>query len=150
MLSLILTHTSLCISKDVFDKFKNKDGEFKEHLAEDARGLLCLYEASHWSTHDEDILDEALTFSRSHLEKLASRSRPHLTVRIKNALKHAYPRGISRIETRQYISYYEKEDSHDQTLLEFAKVDFNLLQMLYRGELGQVCRYQFGLAILSI
>ncbi|CAH2064754.1 unnamed protein product [Thlaspi arvense] len=134
---------------NVFDKFKNKDGDFKEHLADDARGLLCLYEAAHWSTHGEDILDEALTFCRSHLERLVSWSSPHLVVRIKNALKHAYPRGISRIETRQYISYYEKEDAHDQILLEFAKVDFNRLQILYREELGQVYRWYKDLDLSS-
>ncbi|XP_010480293.1 PREDICTED: alpha-humulene/(-)-(E)-beta-caryophyllene synthase-like [Camelina sativa] len=132
---------------DVFDKFKNKNGEFMEHLAEDARGLLCLYEAAHWSTHGEDILDEALAFARSNLEKVASRCSPHLAVRIKNALKHAYPRGISRIETRQYISYYEEEDTHDQTLLEFSKVDFNLVQMLHRKELDQVSRWYKNLEL---
>ncbi|XP_024013603.1 alpha-humulene/(-)-(E)-beta-caryophyllene synthase [Eutrema salsugineum] len=137
------------LSVDMFDKFKNKDGEFKEHLAEDARGMLCLFEAAHWSTHGEDILDEALSYSRSHLEGLASRSSPHLAVRIKNVLKHAYPRGIPRIETRQYITYYEAEGSHDQTLLQFAKVDFNLLQMQHREELGQVFRWYKGLELDS-
>ncbi|KAG7564983.1 Isoprenoid synthase domain superfamily [Arabidopsis suecica] len=132
---------------DVFNNFKNKDGKFKEHLAEDARGLLCLYEAAHWSTHGEDILDEALAFSRSHLEGLTDQSSPHMSIRIKNALKHAYPRGISRIETRQYISYYEEEDLHDQTLLEFAKIDFNLLQMLHRKELCQVFRWYSSLEL---
>lgn len=125
----------------------NKDGKFKEHLAEDARGLLCLYEAAHWSTHGEDILDEALAFSRSHLEGLADQSSPPMSIRIKNALKHAYPRGISRIETRQYISYYEEEDLHDQTLLEFAKIDFNLLQILHRKELCQVFRWYSNLEL---
>jgi alpha-humulene/beta-caryophyllene synthase len=132
---------------DVFNNFKNKDGKFKEHLAEDARGLLCLYEAAHWSTHGEDILDEALAFSRSHLEGLADQSSPPMSIRIKNALKHAYPRGISRIETRQYISYYEEEDLHDQTLLEFAKIDFNLLQILHRKELCQVFRWYSNLEL---
>ncbi|XP_006293315.2 alpha-humulene/(-)-(E)-beta-caryophyllene synthase isoform X2 [Capsella rubella] len=134
---------------DVFYKFKNKDGKFKEHLAEDAIGLLCLYEAAHWSTHGEDILDEALVFSRSHLEGLTYQSSPHMSNRIKNALKHSYPRGISRIETRQFISYYEKEDLHDQTLLEFAKIDFNILQMLHRKELGQVFRWYKDLGLDS-
>ncbi|XP_010412653.1 PREDICTED: alpha-humulene/(-)-(E)-beta-caryophyllene synthase-like [Camelina sativa] len=131
----------------VFNKFKNKDGKFKEQLAEDAIGLLCLYEAAQWSTHGEDILDEALAFSRSHLEGLTYESSPHMSIRIKNALKHAYPRGISRIETRQFISYYEKEDLHNQTLLEFAKIDFNLLQMMHREELGQVFRWYKNLEL---
>lgn len=106
----------------------------------DAYGMLSLYEAAQWGTHGEDIIDEALAFSRSHLEEISSRSSPHLAIRIKNALKHPYHKGISRIETRQYISYYEEEESCDPTLLEFAKIDFNLLQILHREELACVTR----------
>ncbi|KAJ0260153.1 Terpene synthase [Hirschfeldia incana] len=132
---------------DVFDNFKNSEGKFKEDLAADARGMLSLYEAAHWSTHGEEILDEALVFSKSHLEKLSSQSTPHLAIRIKNALKHPYPRGIPRIETRQYISYYEEDDSSDKTLLEFSKLDFNILQMQYREEIIHVFRWYKALEL---
>lgn len=126
--------------QDVFEKFKDENGKFKEHLVADANGMLSLYEAAQWSTHGEYIIDDALAFSLSHLEEISSRSSPHLATRIKNALKHPYHKGISRIETRQYISYYEEEESCDPTLLEFAKIDFNLLQILHREELACVAR----------
>lgn len=106
----------------------------------DASGMLSLYEAAQWSTHGEDVLDEAFAFSSSHLKEISSQCSPHLAIRIKNALKHSYHKGISRIETRQYISYYEAEEMRDATLLEFAKIDFNLLQMLHREELCYVTR----------
>ncbi|CAA7023388.1 unnamed protein product [Microthlaspi erraticum] len=128
------------LSADVFEKFKDGDGKFKGHLAADACGMLSLYEAAQWSTQGEDIIDEALAFSSSYLKENSSRCSPHLAVRIKNALKHPYHKGIPRIETRQYISYYEEEESHDATLLEFAKIDFNLLQRLHRQELACVAR----------
>lgn len=127
-------------SQDVFNKFKDEDGKFKPQLVADARGMISLYEAAQWRTPGEDILDEILAFSNSQLEEISSRSSPHIATRIKNALKHPFHKGISRIETRQFISYYEAEDKCDSTLLEFAKIDFNLLQMLHRHELACVTR----------
>ncbi|VYS67741.1 unnamed protein product [Arabidopsis thaliana] len=137
------------LSADVFEKFKDENGKFKGHLVTDAYGMLSLYEAAQWGTHGEDIIDEALAFSRSHLEEISSRSSPHLAIRIKNALKHPYHKGISRIETRQYISYYEEEESCDPTLLEFAKIDFNLLQILHREELACVTRWHHEMEFKS-
>ncbi|CAH8390028.1 unnamed protein product [Eruca vesicaria subsp. sativa] len=129
------------LSADVFKNFEDEDGKFKAHLVADARGMLSLYEAAQWRTPGEDCLDKALAFSNSHLEEISSRSSSHLAIRIKNALKHPFHKGISRIETRQYISYYEAEEKCDATLLEFAKIDFNLLQMLHRQELACVTRW---------
>ncbi|WZZ51154.1 hypothetical protein YC2023_051261 [Brassica napus] len=129
------------LSADVFNKFKDEDGKFKAHLVADARGTLSLYEAAQWSTPGEDTLDEALAFSNAHLEEISSRSSPHLAIRVKNALKHPFHKGISRIETRQFISYYEAEEKCDSTLLEFAKIDFVLLQMLHHQELACVTRW---------
>ncbi|XP_024006326.1 alpha-humulene/(-)-(E)-beta-caryophyllene synthase isoform X1 [Eutrema salsugineum] len=126
---------------DVFEKFRDGDGKFKGHLAADEYGILSLYEAAQWGTQGEGIIDEALAFSSQYLKEFSSRSNNHLTIRIKNALKHPYHKGISRIETRQYISYYEEEESHDATILEFAKIDFNLLQTLHRKELACVTRW---------
>ncbi|XP_010545915.1 PREDICTED: alpha-humulene/(-)-(E)-beta-caryophyllene synthase-like [Tarenaya hassleriana] len=129
------------VSTQVFDKFKNEDGKFDERLGEDARGMLSLYEASQWSTRGEDILDEALSFSTTRLETLSRQCAPHLAVRIENALKHSFHKGITRLETRRYITYYEEEPSHDKVLLEFAKVDFNSVQLLHRQEIGHVYRW---------
>ncbi|KAJ4866994.1 Alpha-humulene/(-)-(E)-beta-caryophyllene synthase [Raphanus sativus] len=138
------------LSADVFEKFKGEDGKFKEHLVADASGILSLYEASQWNTHGEDIMDEALAFSSCHLKEISFQSIPqHLAVRIKNALKHPYHKGISRIETRSYISYYEAEEKRDAVLLEFAKVDFNMLQRLHRTELACVTRWYNEMEIKS-
>ncbi|KAF8089988.1 hypothetical protein N665_0493s0043 [Sinapis alba] len=138
------------LSDDVFEKFKGEDGKFKGDLVADASGILSLYEASQWNTHGEEIMVEALAFSSCHLKEISSQSIPqHLAVRIKNALKHPYHKGISRIETRKYISYYEAEEKHDAVLLEFAKIDFNMLQKLHRKELACVTRWYDEMEIKS-
>ncbi|KAG8502909.1 hypothetical protein CXB51_000534 [Gossypium anomalum] len=40
------------------------DGKFKESLINNVRGMLSLYEAAYLRVHGEDILEEALAFSR--------------------------------------------------------------------------------------
>ncbi|XP_050214542.1 probable terpene synthase 6 [Mercurialis annua] len=133
------------MSCDVFNKFKNIHGEFKESMTNDVRGLLSLYEATFLSVHEEDILDEALVFTRHHLEILAENCSPNLAKHIKNALYRPFHQGIERIEHRLFISFYQGEESRNQTLLKFAKLDFNRLQILYKKELAMVTGWWEGI-----
>ncbi|KAG8633416.1 hypothetical protein MANES_18G102125v8 [Manihot esculenta] len=121
---------------DVFEKFKDSDGAFKKTICSDVKGLLSLYEATFLSVHGEDILDEALVFTRQNLETLVAQSSPPLAERIRNALVRPFHQGIERLEARQYISFYEGDESRNETLLKFAKLDFNRLQLLYKQELA--------------
>ncbi|GMI96279.1 terpene synthase 21 [Hibiscus trionum] len=126
------------MSCDVFNKFKNDDGMFKEELASDTKGIISLYEACQWGMHQEHILDEALTFTTLHLESLSiSRSCPdHLREYIGNALKFPFHKGMPRLESKQYICYYEHDEWRNDLLLKFAKYDFNRVQMLHQKELS--------------
>ncbi|KAL1174633.1 hypothetical protein V6Z11_A04G027800 [Gossypium hirsutum] len=55
------------VSCEVFNKFKDEQGNFKSSVTSDVRGLLELYEASYMRVHGEDILDEAISFTTNHL-----------------------------------------------------------------------------------
>ncbi|KAL2474653.1 terpene synthase 02 [Abeliophyllum distichum] len=55
------------VSVDVFKKFMDKNGKFKDSLSQDTRGLLSLYEASSLGASGEDILSEAIKFAETHL-----------------------------------------------------------------------------------
>ena len=57
---------------DVFDKFKNKEWNFKLELGEHISGLMGLYEALEVSINEEDILNEAKDFSRHFLEETSN------------------------------------------------------------------------------
>ncbi|KAF2297395.1 hypothetical protein GH714_022935 [Hevea brasiliensis] len=94
---------------DVFNKFKDSDGGFNKTISSDVKGLLSLYEATFLSVHGEDILDEALAFTRQHLETLAAQSSPRLA---------------------------KRDESRNETLLKFAKLDYNRLQFFYKQELA--------------
>ncbi|CAH2050040.1 unnamed protein product, partial [Thlaspi arvense] len=129
------------IPSSVFNKFKGTTGKFKKSLVQDVMGMLSLYEAACVGTHGEDILDEALAFSKTHLLLMLPSLNPNLANQVKRALHRCLHRSMPRLEARHYISFYEKDPSRDELLLRFAKVDYNLLQLLHKQEICDVSRW---------
>ncbi|KAH0711521.1 hypothetical protein KY289_007480 [Solanum tuberosum] len=132
------------ISPEIFSKFQDGNGKFKESRAsdDDVLGLLSLYEASHVRTHGEDILEDALVFSTTHLESATPHLNSPLKEKVTHALEQSLHKSIPRVEAQFFISsIYEKEESKNDVLLKFAKLDFNLLQMLHKQELAEVSRW---------
>ncbi|KAE9458161.1 hypothetical protein C3L33_09930, partial [Rhododendron williamsianum] len=104
--------------------------------------MLSLFEATHLRVHGEDILDEALTFTTTHLNSaLPNLSKNPLEAQVVHALNQPIHKGLTRLEARCYFLFYEQDDSHNKTILDFAKLDFNLLQKLYQRELGEITRW---------
>ncbi|CAI9093797.1 OLC1v1029375C1 [Oldenlandia corymbosa var. corymbosa] len=123
------------VSCDVFNKFKDQEGNFKESLVTDVRGLLGLFEAAHYRVHEEDILGEALNFTTSQLVSMLPNLDHFWTPRVKQALEVPIQKTLNRIGARRFISLYEEDTSHNAVLLKFAKLDFNILQRLHQKEL---------------
>ncbi|TYI47073.1 hypothetical protein E1A91_D13G147900v1, partial [Gossypium mustelinum] len=128
------------VGSDVFNKFKNSDGKFKERLSEDPAGLLSLYEASHLGVHEEDVLDETKAFSTKHL-KLAMdmlELEKDLAQQSKESLEVPLYWRLPRMEARNFINIYRRDENKKLALSEFAKLDFNLLQSVYLHELKEL------------
>lgn len=124
---------------DTFDKFKDERGNFKECLVSNIRGMLSFYESSHLRLDGEDLLDEALLFTTTHLESLATQKTHPLSDEIASALKRPLRKSLERLQAKYYVSIYQ--DEHNKSLLELAKLDFNLVQSLHRKELSELSRY---------
>ncbi|XP_074313406.1 (-)-drimenol synthase-like [Silene latifolia] len=139
------TGTRLPPITDVFNKFKDVNGLFKESLTSDVQGILSLYEASHVRVDDDKILDEALAFTTFHLTALANKSSSPLADQVAHALHQPLHLGMPRVEARFYISIYEKYPSHNKLVLQFAKLDFNFLQSLHQRELKDLKSWWKGL-----
>ncbi|XP_021287788.1 (+)-delta-cadinene synthase isozyme A [Herrania umbratica] len=137
----ILREHGFDVSCDAFNKFKDDKGNFKSSLTSDVRGLLELYEASYLRVHGEELLDEAISFATTHLTLAAPTLDYPLSEQVAHALKQSIRRGLPRVEARQCISLYQDDESHNKALLQFAKIDFNLLQLLHRKELSEICRW---------
>ncbi|KAL4619299.1 hypothetical protein ACB092_06G069000 [Castanea dentata] len=137
----LLRQEGFKVSCDVFNKFKDEDGQFKESLTNNVEGMLAFYEATHLRVHGEDILDEALEFTATHLKSTASLIGNPLAAQITRALKQPLHKGIPRLEARRYISIYEQNASHNKVLLKLSILDFNLVQSLHKEELRYITRW---------
>ena len=115
----------------MFQKFKDEDGNFKRSLVDDANGLLSLFEAAHLRIDGEKILDEALAFATTHLESISTQVNLQMSQQIIHSPKRPIRKNRPRIKARQYLSVYERDDSHNTTILKLAKFDFNMLQVQY-------------------
>ncbi|RCV38598.1 hypothetical protein SETIT_8G155600v2 [Setaria italica] len=124
------------VSADVFDKFRDDDtGSFNINLSNDLRGLLSLYNAAHMAVPGETILDDAIVFTRRHLEAAKGKLTSPIKEQVSHALDIPLPRFMRQLETMHYITEYEKEEPHDIMMLELAKINLNLLRSVHLKEL---------------
>ncbi|RCV13204.1 hypothetical protein SETIT_2G328900v2 [Setaria italica] len=101
----LLRQHGLWVSADVFDKLKDDTGDFSESLVtDDPRNLLSLYNAAHLAAAGEETLDEAISFSRGHLEAMKGELRSPLAEQVSRALEIPLPRFPKRLETMRYIA----------------------------------------------
>lgn len=122
-----------------------RDEKFKKTLNNDVQALLSLYEAAQIRVRGEDILEEALTFTTTHLESMIPLlSNNPLKAQIIEALTHPIHKVIPRLGARKYIDIYENMESHNHLLLKFSKLDFNMLQKQHQRELSELTRYVFN------
>ncbi|XP_022932164.1 (+)-gamma-cadinene synthase-like [Cucurbita moschata] len=141
LLFRLLRQQGYKIPCDIFTKFVESNGKFKESLAKDARGILNLYEAAHMRVHGEDILEEALDFSVKYLRDVRTNSNPKYADEVQSALKWSLRKTLPRLKAREYITMYQEDPSHSQTLLAFSKLDFSILQKLHQRELKELTRW---------
>ncbi|PNY00011.1 myrcene synthase [Trifolium pratense] len=82
----LLRHNGWSTCSDVFSKFLDKSGNFKESLTRDIKGMLSLYEASYLGTKDEEVLKKAMEFSKARLNDLRPYLSPEVSRNIGQAL----------------------------------------------------------------
>ncbi|RWR76526.1 germacrene D synthase [Cinnamomum micranthum f. kanehirae] len=127
------------VSSDVFNKFKDGEGNFKEGLCSDVEGLLSLYEAAFYGTHGEDTLDAATSFTKGQLTSLMTHLDGPLATQVGHALQLPMRKRIARLDARFYISLFQQHKQHNDVILELAKLDFNLIQ--WWKDIGLAAKY---------
>ncbi|XP_030439630.2 (-)-germacrene D synthase-like [Syzygium oleosum] len=138
----LLRQQGFNVSCEIFHRFRDTEGNFSKSIIADMQGLLSLFEACHLSYHGEDILDDALAFTITHLASIDKRqASPNLEKQVSHALRQPIHKGLPRLEARCYIQFYQEEPSHNEVLLSLAKLDFNSLQEQHRKELGNLTRW---------
>jgi hypothetical protein len=121
----------------VFVRFKTVEGGF---LANNPIDLLNLYNAAHMRTHGEVILDEAILFTRRHLEMIFPFVEGSLAREMKSALEIPLPRRVRIYESKYYISIYEKDATLHEKVLQLAKLNSDIMQLHHQQELSILTR----------
>ncbi|CAL1386199.1 unnamed protein product [Linum trigynum] len=146
----LLRQQGFRVSPDVFRKFKDGDkGKFKESLALDGQGLLSLYEAAHVAIHgEEDMLDEALSFTTKNLElviqdpKTSSSFKKQVEFSLALPIWKCVPRTLARHRIDVYSETEEQEAAlaspNETIILKLAKLDFNMVQGVHQQELHEL------------
>ncbi|KAL0399298.1 UNVERIFIED_CONTAM: Bicyclogermacrene synthase [Sesamum radiatum] len=128
------------VTCDVFEKFIDSEGNFKVSLI-NIEGMLELFEAVQFRIAGEEILEKALKFSSSNLESSLPNMNSFLSRQVKEALKIPILKSSNRVGAKKFISIYQQDESHNEILLNFAKLDFNIIQKMHQKELSDITRY---------
>nr|QCF60507.1 sabinene synthase [Salvia dorisiana] len=124
------------VPQEVFCSLMDEDGNFKASLSEDVRGLVSLYEASYLSVEGESIMDLAKEFSLTHLtRRLDQITEPRLKEQVRHALEVPLHWRLQKLEARWFIQAYEDTAEANRTLVELAKLEYNMVQAAYQQEL---------------
>ncbi|KAG0455553.1 hypothetical protein HPP92_024845 [Vanilla planifolia] len=124
--------------------FKETKASLKAGNEADIKGLLSLYEAAFLVVEGEDEVDEAREFVVEHLGNLRrsnSLRNPLLAEQIDHALELPLHWRMPRMHTRWFIDHYARKEDYIPALLEFAILDFNLVQSIYKEELQEMSRW---------
>ncbi|KAG6499656.1 hypothetical protein ZIOFF_039446 [Zingiber officinale] len=138
----LLRQHGFYVPPDVFNKFKDEEGNFMSTLNEDVKGLLSLYNAAYLRIHGEYILDEAILFTKNKLVSLLDELKQPLVILVSLFLETPLCRRNKRLLARKYIPIYQEEERRNDAILEFAKLDFNLLQSLHQEELKEMSMWE--------
>ncbi|CAH8357507.1 unnamed protein product [Eruca vesicaria subsp. sativa] len=140
------------VSEDVFDVFMENCGKF---VSGDINGFISLYEASYLSTKSDTKLQNSIRFFatqqlRDYVDNPSNKdfASCDLGEMVVQALDMPYHWRMRRLATRLYIDVYGKKPHKNHVLVEFAKLDFNIVQALYQEELKYVSSWwrETGLA----
>ncbi|XP_047969112.1 tricyclene synthase Oc15, chloroplastic-like isoform X2 [Salvia hispanica] len=124
------------VSADVFNNFKGRDGKFRDELKQDVWGLLELFEATHLSFEQENILNEAQHFSSQLLDKNISANTNSNVVEMR--FKHPFHRSIARLNFQRDVRGIDK---WTKTLTELSEMDFLRGKCVHREELRQLSKW---------
>ncbi|KAG6394024.1 hypothetical protein SASPL_144604 [Salvia splendens] len=133
------------VPQEVFCSLMDEESNFKASLCEDMRGLVSLYEASYLSVEGENVMDLAKDFSLNHLaRRLEQISEPRLREQVRHALEVPLHWRLQKLEARWFIQAYENTSEANLTLVELAKLDYNMVQATYQQELKLLSSYDFS------
>ncbi|CAH1452191.1 unnamed protein product [Lactuca virosa] len=129
------------VPQEIFLNFKDKTQNLNPQLLEDVVGMLNLYEASYYSFEDESILDDVRDFTTKYFEENLEKLDGNTSSLVKHALELPLHWRLPRVEAKWFMEVYEQRSGINPTLIELAKLDFNLVQAIHIEDLKHSSRW---------
>ncbi|MCL7029039.1 hypothetical protein MKW94_010265 [Papaver nudicaule] len=137
-------------TQDVFYEFRHAKGGFKESIINDVKGMLKLFEAAHLLSKEENILSEAILFTRRHLLDNGSNinnTNVILAKQVRRSLETPFHWRVPISEARLFIEAHGSGKEMNPHLLELAKLSFNTAQAQHEMELRNISRWWKSIGI---
>ncbi|GMP22993.1 hypothetical protein CsSME_00000764 [Camellia sinensis var. sinensis] len=113
--------------------------------------IQCLGVSYHFESEIETALQHIYETDYDHCDDKANDDLYAIALLFQLLRQQGYPiscahtqgldKGLTRLEAACYFFFYEQDDSHNKVLLNFAKLDFNLLQKMHQWELSEITRW---------
>ncbi|KAL0549951.1 hypothetical protein IC582_014446 [Cucumis melo] len=128
------------ISSKSFERFR---GKWESSYDKNVEELLSLYEASQLRMRGEEALDEAFRFATAQLEAIVQdpTTDPTVVGEVCQALKWPMYKNLPRLQARHYIGLYSEKPWRNESLINFAKMDFSKLQKLHQKEIAYISKW---------
>uniref|UniRef100_A0A2C9UU87 Uncharacterized protein n=1 Tax=Manihot esculenta TaxID=3983 RepID=A0A2C9UU87_MANES len=141
------------VSQDEFKNFMDDKDNLLAIYKKDVKGMLSLYEASSLGFEGEDLLDEAMAQTRTHLintlqkGNLSELDNSTMEISISHALELPLYRRMVMLKARWYIEAYNKRKNANHSLLQLAKINFNMVQSILQRDLKEMSRWWNNLGL---
>ncbi|KAJ9554885.1 hypothetical protein OSB04_009499 [Centaurea solstitialis] len=130
------------VPQEIFRDFNHKT----QDLEHDVMVMLNLYEASYHSFEDESILDDVRNLTTRYLKESLEKNiidrSSHLGSLVSHALELPLHWRVPRVEAKWFIEECKKRRGViNVTLMEFAILDFNMVQAIHIQDLKHASRW---------
>lgn len=102
--------------------------------------MLSLYEASYLGAKGEEVLQQAMDYSRAHLCQSLSDLSPKVGSIVVEALKLPRHLRMGRLEAKNFMVEYSQASNQIPALLELARLDYDMIQSMHQKELAEISR----------
>ncbi|XP_062011734.1 (E,E)-alpha-farnesene synthase-like isoform X1 [Rosa rugosa] len=153
LLFKILRQHGYKVSQDVFGVFIDEIGTLKKSTFGDVKGMLELLEASNLVLEGENILDEAKAFLMVTLRDtntMCDDIDRCISKHVAYALKLSSQRRVQWFNVKWHIKAYGEDNTKQAnmtTLLELAKLNFNMVQATLQKELREASKWWNNLGL---
>nr|KAJ0198867.1 hypothetical protein LSAT_V11C600310950 [Lactuca sativa] len=104
--------------------------------------MLNLHRASYHSFDDESILDDIRDFTTKYLQENLEKLDGYISSLVTHALELPLHWRLPRVEAKWFMAVYEKRSDINPTLIELAKLDFNMIQAIHIEDLKHSLRWK--------